>query len=67
MNLSDGPWAEYYSQTKLAQLEDKDGELRSFLIVADYKVDELGVHVEGYEFWPYLPDMEDSVRDYLGI
>ena len=58
---------EFYSETKLAQLEDKDGEVRAFLIVADYKVDELGVHVEGYEFWPYEEDMVDSVRDYLGI
>ena len=67
MNETTGPWAEYYRETKLAQLEDSEGEIRTFLVTADYKVDELGVHVERYEFSPYDSLMKESVEDWLGI
>lgn len=48
-------------EVKVTELEGKDGELSHFIIT--YFI--LGSEVVDFNYWPLVPDMKDSVRDYI--
>jgi hypothetical protein len=49
----------------VVKLEDKEGDLLTFLVTVDYVVCDGETVIEGYSYWPDNKDMADSVRDYV--
>jgi hypothetical protein len=48
-------------KTKLVKLQDRRGDLLTFIVTVYY---DNGV-VESYDFWPFDPDMKESIEDYI--
>lgn len=57
--------AEFGRETFFTSLEDKEGDMISFMGVYDWKRDSEGVSLVSFDYWPVNKDMNDSVHDYV--